>query len=164
MNTRFSMILAIVAVLVAFPAAAYYIPYGSNSYDYSHSYDTQSVVSHESEFEHSDNAYGGFYHNTNQYDYGRSRTFEFSRTAESETEHRSSSYDTGARYGYPYYNGYDGRDYSTYSYPYYDVNSGDYRDYRPYHDYYGMSFTSPNYDSSPRVSSYLKHYYTPYGY
>lgn len=160
MNTRFSVMLAFMVVLAAFPAAAYYVPYGSNSYDYSHSFDTQSVVSHESEFEHSDNSYGGFTHNTNQYDYGRSRTFEFSRTSESESEHRSSSYDTGARYGYPYYNDYYTRDSSGMSYPF---NDG-YRDYRPYHDYYGMSFTSPYYDSSPRVSSYVKQYYTPYGY
>ena len=161
MNTRLIIALALVTVLAAFPAAAY-APYGSNSYDYSHSFDTQSVVSHESEFEHSSNDYGGYFHNTNQYDYGRSRTFEFSRTSETETEHRSSSFDTG--YNYPYSNDYYGRDYSTYSYPYYDANTNGYRDYRPYHDYYGMSFTSPYYQDSPRVNGYLNSRYLPYGY
>jgi hypothetical protein len=149
---------AIIAILASFSAAAY-VPYGGASYDYSHSFDSQSVTSHESEFQHSDSGYGSPYqHDSMNYDYGRSRTFSFSSTSETETVHQSNNY--GYNDYAPYSPGSYSRDFSSYSYP-----SNGY-DYRPFHDYYSMSFTSPYYDParSTRVSGYAHNNYLPYGY
>jgi hypothetical protein len=148
-------------VLAATSVTAYhydYAPYGGFSTDYAHSRSSESVTSHESEYQSS--SYGGcgwrYCHSRDSYNYGRSRDFSFSRTTD--YEHAS----TSSNFGYPAYS--YGRDYGSYQYPYYSPGTDYPRDYRPYHNYYEMSFTSPYYNPYrySRVGAYSG--YRPYGY
>ncbi len=159
---RLSM-LAVVAVLLAFPVAAshgYVMPYGGFGSEYERSRTSESVTVHESESYSSSSDYGGYrnYHSSDNYDYGRSRDFSFSRTEDYE---RESSYGS---HGYRPYGDYV-RGYSSYSYPYYDVGTSYGVDYRPFSDYYSMSRNSPYYDPYrySRVGAYESRY-LPYGY
>jgi hypothetical protein len=159
MKTIRAALFAIVMLVAAFSASAYhydyYAPYGASS-SYERSHTSESVTSHESEYQSSSSSYGypysRHYHNTNSYNYGRSRDFSFSRTEDYERSTSNANYGSYAR------------GYGAYAYPYVDVGTSYGRDYRPYHDYYEISQTSPYYNPArySRVGAYSG--YLPYGY